>query len=84
MLAGVAFAAFLGSVFWAVTYLSFIEERRSIEGRLSELRGQALRTGSTLACLEHTGESVRERLCANAVWDPRIAGGGTSLHGGAA
>ena len=58
MLAGVAFAAFLGSVFWAVTYLSFVEERRSIEGRVSELRGQALRTGSTLACLEHTGESV--------------------------
>jgi hypothetical protein len=66
-LAGVAFVAFLGSVFWLVTYLSFIEERRSIEGRLSELRGQALRAGSTLACLEHTGASV-ETACAQTLF----------------
>lgn len=67
MLWGVAFAGFLGSVFWIVTHVSFIEERRSIEGRLSELRGQALRAGSTLACLEHTGESV-ESACAQTLF----------------
>lgn len=66
-LAGVALVAFLGSVFWLVTYLSFIEERRSIEGRLSELRGQALRAGSTLACLEHAGASV-ETPCAQTLF----------------
>lgn len=63
MLAMVSVAAFLGSAFWLTIYLGFIEQRRSIETRLSELRAQALSAGSPLACLERTGDIV-EAACA--------------------
>lgn len=58
LLAVTSLAAFLASGFWLVSYLNLIEQRRSIETRLNELRAQALATGSTLACLERTGEAV--------------------------
>ncbi len=66
MLVAISFAAFLGSAFWFTVYLGFIEQRRSIETRLSELRGQALGTGS-LACLERAGGIV-EAACAQAIF----------------
>ena len=44
-LVAISFAAFLGTAFWFTVYLGFLEQRRSIETRLSELRGQALGTG---------------------------------------
>jgi hypothetical protein len=58
LLAVTSFAAFLASGFWLVSYLNLIEQRRSIETRVNELRAQALATGSPLACLERTGEAV--------------------------
>jgi hypothetical protein len=51
-----SFAAVLGSALWIITYLAFIDQRRSIEMRLSELRAQALGAGSVLACLERAGD----------------------------
>jgi hypothetical protein len=58
VLALTSFAAFLASGFWLVSYLNLLEQRRAIETRLGELRAQALAAGSTLACLERTGEAV--------------------------
>lgn len=63
----ISFAAFLGSAFWLTIYLGLIEQRRSIETRLSELRGQALSAGSPLACLERTGDVV-ETACAQTLF----------------
>ena len=62
-LVAVAFVSLLGSGAWLVSYLSLIEQRRSIETRLSELRAQALSAGSTLACLDRTGTAI-ETACA--------------------
>ena len=78
-LAVVSFAAFLGTVFWLVIYLGFIEERRSIEGRLSELRGQALSAGSALACLERTGDTL-ESACAQTLFATSEALAAASLY----
>ena len=66
-LAIVSFAAFLGSALWLVTYLGWIEQRRAIEARLSELRGQALSANSTLACLEGAGDSI-EKACEHTIF----------------
>ena len=66
-LALVAFAAFLGSVLWLVIYLGWIEQRRAIEARLSELRAQALSASSTLACLEGAGDTI-EKACEQTVF----------------
>jgi hypothetical protein len=55
-LAMTSFVAVLGCALWIITYLAFIDQRRSIETRLSELRTQALSVGSVLACLERAGE----------------------------
>ena len=65
--ATISIAAFLGTAFWGVSYLGFIEQRRSIEARLSELRGQALSAGSPLACSERTGDAL-EAACAQALF----------------
>jgi hypothetical protein len=62
-LAAVAFAAVLGSAFWLFSYFGLVEQRRSIETRLAELRAQALSGGSTLACLDRAGDAV-ETACA--------------------
>src|SRR5688572_19803247 len=62
-LAAVSALALFASVAWLAVYLGLIEERRAIETRLSELRAQALSTGSPLACLEHTGGAV-DAACA--------------------
>ncbi len=62
-LALTSFAAFLATGFWLVSYLNLLEQRRAIEARLGELRAQALAAGSTLACLERTGEVV-DTACA--------------------
>jgi hypothetical protein len=59
--------AFLGSAFWFTIYLGFIEQRRAIEIRLSELRGQVLSAGSPLACLERSGDIV-EAACAQTLF----------------
>ena len=67
LLATVSFAAVLGVAFWFITYLDVVEQRRSIETRLSELRGQALSAGSPLACLERTGDLV-EAGCAQTLF----------------
>jgi hypothetical protein len=67
MLAMLSFAAFLGSAFWLMTYLGFLDQRRAIETRLAELRAQALGAGSTLACLERTGDIV-ETACAQTLF----------------
>ena len=66
-LALLSFAAFVGSAFWLLTYLGLIDQRRAIEARLAELRAQALSPGSTLACLERTGEIV-ETACAQTLF----------------
>jgi hypothetical protein len=66
-LALVSFAAFAGSVFGLITYLGAIEQRRAIEARLAELRAQALGPGSTLACLERSGDIV-ETACAQTLF----------------
>ena len=66
-LATVSVVAFLATAFWLTVYLSLIEQRRSIEARLSELRGQALAAGSALACLEHTGDAV-DTACAQKIF----------------
>lgn len=63
----VSIAAFFGSAFWLFIYLGYIDQRRSIETRLSELRAQALNTGSTLACLERSGDGV-ELACAQTLF----------------
>jgi hypothetical protein len=62
-----SFAAFLGTAGWLMFYLGWIDQRRAIETRLSELRAQALTAGSTLACLERTGETV-EGACAQTLF----------------
>lgn len=48
----VSFTVLLATSAWIWIYLGFIEQRRSIEARFVDLRGQALASGSTLACLE--------------------------------
>ena len=63
----VSFAAFLGSALWLMTYLGLVDQRRTIETRLAELRAQALGAGSTLACLERSGEIV-ETACAQTLF----------------
>ena len=65
-LAFVSFAALLGSALWLVLYLGWIEQRRTIEARLSELRAQALSASST-ACLEGAGDSI-EKACEQTVF----------------
>ena len=67
MLAAISFVALLGTAFWFTIYLGYIEQRRSIETRLSELRSQALGAGSSLACLERTGDAL-ETACAQALF----------------
>ena len=59
--------ALAGSAVWFTVYLGLIEQRRAIETRLSELRGQALGPGSPLACLEGAGGSV-EAACAQTIF----------------
>ena len=66
-LAILAFAAFLGSALWLVPYFGWIEQRRAIEARLSELRAQALSASSTLACLEGAGDTI-EKACEQTVF----------------
>jgi hypothetical protein len=66
-LAMLSFIALLGSVGFLMFYLGWIDQRRAIETRLAELRAQALSAGSTLACLERTGEMV-EGACAQALF----------------
>lgn len=66
-LAVVSFAALLGSVLWLVIYLGWIEQRRAIEARLSELRAQALSANSTFACLEGAGDTI-EKACEQTVF----------------
>jgi len=66
-LALVSFSAFLGSAFWLMTYLGLLDQRRAIETRLTELRAQALGSGSTLACLERTGDTI-ETACAQTLF----------------
>jgi hypothetical protein len=66
-LAIVSFAALLGSALWLVTYLGWIEQRRAIEARLSELRAQALSTNSALACLEGAGDAI-EKACEQTIF----------------
>jgi hypothetical protein len=61
-LAMVSVAAFLVSVFWSLSYIGYLDQRRAIEARLAELRGQALASGSALACLERGGEAL-EAAC---------------------
>lgn len=67
LLATVSFAAVLGVAFWFLSYVDLVEQRRSIETRLFELRGQALSAGSPLACLERTGDAV-EAGCAHTLF----------------
>jgi hypothetical protein len=62
-----SFVAFLATAGWLMFYLGWIDQRRAIETRLSELRAQALSAGSTLACLERTGETV-EGACAQTLF----------------
>ena len=66
-LAMVSFVALLGSVLWLVIYLGWIEQRRTIEARLSELRAQALSASSTLACLDGAGDAI-EKACEQTVF----------------
>src|SRR5262245_349905 len=63
----VALAAFAGSGFWLFIYLGIIDQRRTIETRLAELRTQALTPGSAFACLERTGAFV-ETACAQTLF----------------
>ena len=58
----ISFAACLGTAAWFWTYLGLVDQRRSIEARITELRAQALSTGSALACTERT-ESAVETAC---------------------
>jgi hypothetical protein len=62
-----SFAALLATAGWLMFYLGWIDQRRAIEARLAELRTQALSAGSTLACLERTGETV-EGACAQTLF----------------
>jgi hypothetical protein len=66
-LAMVSVAAFLVSVFWSLSYIGNLDQRRAIEARLAELRAQALASGSALACLERSGE-VLEAACADTLF----------------
>lgn len=54
--------ACLGTAAWLWAYMGFVDQRRSIETRMTELRAQALATGSALACLER-GETTVESGC---------------------
>ena len=58
----ISFAAVLATSAWIWIYLGFIDQRRSMEARLVELRGQALASGSALACLERA-ETVLTSAC---------------------
>lgn len=66
-LAIVSFAAVLGSAMLLVAYFGWIEQRRAIEARLSELRAQALGASSMLACLEGAGDAI-EKACEQTVF----------------
>jgi hypothetical protein len=66
-LAMVSVAAFLVSIFWSLSYVGYLDQRRAIEARLAELRAQALAAGSALACLERSGD-VLEAACADALF----------------
>ncbi len=66
-LAMISIAAFLVSVFWSLSYIGYLDQRRAIEARLAELRAYALASGSALACLERGGE-VLEAACADTLF----------------
>lgn len=50
--------ACLGTAAWLWAYMGFVDQRRSIETRMIELRAQALAIGSALACLERAETTV--------------------------
>ena len=78
----IAFAAFFGTAVWLWSYLGFIDQRRSIEARLGELRAQALGAGSALACLERSGEAV-ENACEQMLFSTPESLAAANLYTGA-
>jgi len=78
----ISFAAFFGTAVWLWNYLGFIDQRRSIEARLGELRAQALGAGSALACLERSGGTI-ESACEQMLFSTPESLAAANLYTGA-